>query len=75
MKRLSWLFNHSEKKKIAALAVVLSLFAALLKQCVTYYLGEAVDAASNSYFRTTIVYLGYLSIGILILMALDYGRL
>ncbi len=38
----------------------------------TYYLGEAVDAASNSYFRTTIVYLGYLSIGILILMALDY---
>ena len=36
MKRLSWLFNHSEKKKIIALAIVLSLLAALLRQCVTY---------------------------------------
>lgn len=72
MKRLSWLFNHSEKKKIIALAIVLSLLAALLRQCVTYYLGEAVDAAGKSYFSTTVVYLGYLSIGILILMALDY---
>ena len=72
MKRLFWLFSHSEKKKIAALAIALTLLAALLKQCVTYYLGEAVDAAGRSYFRTTVVYLGYLSFGILILMALDY---
>ena len=72
MKRLSWLFKHSEKKKIAALAMILSLLAALLRQCVTYYLGEAVDVAGKNYLSTTAVYLGYLSIGILILMTFDY---
>ncbi len=72
MKRLSWLFKHSKKKKIAALAMILSLLAALLRQCVTYYLGEAVDVAGKNYLSTTAVYLGYLSIGILILMTFDY---
>lgn len=75
MKKLLWLLSKTEKKKILFLAIGLSLFAAIFRQGVTYFLGEAVNAASNQQLSETLHLMGWLVGGIFILLLLDYSSL
>lgn len=75
MRKLIWLFKNAKKKQALFLAVVISLLAALCRQGVTYFLGEAVTAASNYQLSTTLNYMSLLVLGILFLFAMDYGSL
>lgn len=75
MRKLFWLLKSAKKKQTLLLAVVISLIAALCRQGVTYFLGEAVTAAGNYQLTATLNHMGRLVFGILCLFAMDYGSL
>lgn len=75
MKNLSKLLLFTKKKLLLLSAIGLSLSAALCRQIVTYYLGNAVTAASNNQLSVTLVCLRGLVLLILILFAVDYSSL
>lgn len=75
MRKLIGLLKNSRKKRVLFIAATLSLLAALCRQGVTYFLGEAVTAAGNNQLSATLHDMSRLVMGILFLFAADYGAL
>ena len=75
MRKLILLLKSAKKRLMLFAAIGLSMTAALCRQGVTYFLGEAVTAAGCSQLSVTLNYLSWLAAGILLLFVIDYGSL